>query len=101
MARKIRSSQLETRTQRLKLVPRRQPYTVRVADGVRLAYGRLETTAGSWSTQIADGKGGSTLQRFADADDYAGANGNIILDFWHAQDRARELAPWRRLRWWR
>jgi hypothetical protein len=92
MARRIRSSQVETRTQRLKLQPRRQPYTVRVADGVRLAYRRLETTAGSWSVQVADGKGGSWLQRFADADDYEESNSDTVLNFWQAQDRARELA---------
>jgi hypothetical protein len=92
VARRIRSSQVETRTQRLKLQPRRQPYTVRVADGVRLAYRRLETTAGSWSVQVADGKGGSWLQRFADADDYEEANSDTVLNFWQAQDRARELA---------
>jgi hypothetical protein len=92
MARKIRSSQLETRTQRLKLVSRRQPYTVRVADGVRLAYRRLETTAGSWSVKVADGEGGSWLRRFADADDHEEANGETVLNFWQAQDRARELA---------
>jgi hypothetical protein len=92
MPRKIRSSQLETRTARLKLAPRGQPYTVRIADGVRLAYRRLKETAGTWSVQIADGKGGSPLQRFADADDHEGANDDTVLDFWRAQDRARELA---------
>ena len=76
----------------MRLKPRRQPYTVRVADGVRLAYRRLGTTAGSWSVQIADGKGGSSLQKFAEADDHQDANDGSVLNFWQAQDRARVLA---------
>ena len=91
MARKIRSAQLETRTARLKLPPRGRPYTVRVADGVRLGYRPIGKSAGTWNVLGADGKGGSWLQRFAVADDYEPANGDTILDFWQAQDRAREL----------
>jgi Phage integrase family len=92
MPRKIRSSQLETRTARLKLAPRARPYAVRIGDGTRLGYRRLARIAGSWSVQIADGKGGASLKRFADADDYQEANGDTVLDFWQAQDRAQKLA---------
>ena len=91
MARKIRSAQLETRTARLKLPPRGRPYTVRVADGARLGYRPIGKSAGTWNALGADGKGGSWLQRFAVADDYEPANGDAILDFWQAQDLAREL----------
>ncbi len=92
MARKIRSAQLESRTARLKLAPRGRPYTVRIADGARLSYRRLKSTAGTWSVQVADGNGGSWLHRFADADDHQEANGDSVLSFWEAQDRARVLA---------
>jgi hypothetical protein len=92
MAGKIRSSQLESRTARLKLLPRGRPYTVRVADGVRLSYRRLKAIAGTWSLQVADGRGGSWLQRFSDADDHQEADGEVVLNFWQAQDRARVLA---------
>jgi hypothetical protein len=92
MVRKVRSSQIETRTARLKLPPRGRPYTVRVADGARLGYRPIERSAGTWSALGADGTGGSWLQRFAVADDYEEANGDTILNFWQAQDRARELA---------
>jgi integrase len=91
MARSIRSPKLETRTSRLKLVPRWKPYTVRVAPGVRLGY-RRKATAGSWSVIAADGKGGNWLKLFGTADDFEDANGDIILDFWQAQARARVLA---------
>ena len=69
MARKIRSYQLETRTQRLKLAIRRKPYTVRVAPGIRLGY-RRNATSGTWSVLGADGQGGSWLRRLALADDH-------------------------------
>ena len=42
MARKIRSNQLESRTQRLRLMPRRKPYMVRVSPGVGLATGEMQ-----------------------------------------------------------
>ena len=91
MARSIRSTSLETRTQRLKLPPRWKPYTARIAPGVRLAY-RRKATAGRWVIIAADGKGSNWMKAFADADDYEAANGDTILDFWQAQDRARVLA---------
>ena len=55
MARRIRSAQLETRTQRLKLAPRWKPYSVSAGPGVRLAYRRKATT-GRWSVLCADGR---------------------------------------------
>ena len=91
MARRICSSQLESRTARLKLPVRWKPYAVRVAPGVRLAYRRNEA-AGSWSVIAADGKGGSWMKGFAIADDHESANSDTVLDFWQAQDRARVLA---------
>jgi integrase len=91
MARSIRSPKLETRSARLRLPIRWKPYPVRVAPGVRLAYRRNET-AGRWSVIVANGKGGNWMKGFAIADDYEDANGNEVLDFWQAQDRARALA---------
>lgn len=91
MARNARSSQLENRTQRLKLIPRGKPYTARVGAGVRLGY-RRRTLGGRWSVIAADGKGGNWQKDFADADDYEGANGTAVLDYWQAQDMARRLA---------
>ena len=88
MARGIRASQLETRTARLKLELRRKPYMVRVAPGVRLGYRRNEGT-GTWSVIAADGKSGNWVKKFALADDHEEANGEQVLTFWQAQERAR------------
>ena len=91
MARNIRSAQLETRTARLKLELRKKPYTVRVAPGVRLGY-RRNAGGGTWSVIAADGKSSSWVKRFGLADDHEEANGEQVLTFWQAQQRARKLA---------
>jgi integrase len=91
MARRLRSATLETRTARLKLPISKKPYPARVGPRVRLAYRRNET-AGSWSVIAADGKGGNWMKGFAIADDYEEANGETVLDFWQAQERARIIA---------
>jgi site-specific recombinase XerD len=90
MARNIRSV-LETRTQRLKLAPRKKSYTATVGPGLRLGY-RRRATAGRWSVICADGAGGNWLKAFADADDFQDGNGKDVLTYWQAIDRARVLA---------
>ena len=42
--------------------------------------------------RAADGKGGSWTKKVALADDYEAADGEHVLDFWQAQDKARKLA---------
>jgi integrase len=91
MAPSIRSYQLETRTQRAKLIPRRKPYSIRIAPGIRLGYRRNEG-AGTWSVLCADGAGGSWLKRIAVADDHEDSDGKTIMDFWQATEVARKLA---------
>src|SRR5690242_867891 len=91
MARRSRSTSLETRTARLKLASRKKPYTARIAPGVRLAY-RRNATAGTWSVIAADGRGGNWMKAFAAADDFDESNGTTILTYWEAQDKARVLA---------
>src|SRR5258705_4716057 len=91
MARKTRNSKLETRTARLKLPAQRKPHFATVAPGVSLGY-RRSAGAGTWSVRAADGAGGNYLKRLAVADDFEDANGETVLDFWAAQDKARKLA---------
>src|SRR5262245_37769486 len=92
MARRPRSSQLENRTSRLKLPVRRKPYApLTVAPGIPLSY-RRNQGAGTWVVAVADGRGGRWTKGFAVADDHEDANGNSVLDFWQAQDKARALA---------
>ena len=90
MAPRLRSPTLETRAARLKQKVRRKPYFVPVAPGIALGY-RRNLGPGSWLVRCADGHGGSWSKGFATADDFEDASGDTVLDFWHAQTRAREL----------
>jgi integrase len=91
MARRPRSSQIETRTARLKLLVRRKPYYTIIAPGIALGY-RRNKGAGSWSAKVADGHGGHWLKAFAAADDFEDSDGAHVLTYWQAQDKARAIA---------
>lgn len=91
MARSVRSAKLDSRTARLKLPQSKKPVFVRIADGVSLGY-RRNSTAGTWVLKIADGKGGASTKAIGTADDFADADGALVLTFWQAQDKARDLA---------
>ena len=92
MARRPRSSRLETRTARLKLPVRKKPHDfTTIAPGIALAY-RRNQGAGTWVVRVADGHGGNWTKGFAVADDHEPANGDSVCDFWQAQDKARALA---------
>src|SRR5262245_49557051 len=91
MPQKIRSSHLETRTARLKLPIAKKPLFVRISEGVGLGY-RRNRTDGKWVVRIADGKGENREKGFAFADDYQDANGDDVLTYDQASDRARKMA---------
>src|SRR5262245_48335174 len=92
MARRPRSAKLETRTNRLKLPVQKKPHAfVTLAPGIALAY-RRNQGAGAWVVRVADGKGGNWTKGFAIADDHEDADGEHVLSFWQAQDKARVLA---------
>ncbi len=86
MARRTRSAALESRTARLKLAPRKKPYTATIGPRLQLAY-RRNKGAGVWSVKSASG-----LQKFALADDHEPANGGSVMDYWQALEKARTLA---------
>jgi hypothetical protein len=86
MARRTRSFSLETRTNRLKLAVRRKPYTAVIAPRIALAY-RRNLGPGAWSVKAPFG-----LKRFALADDFEDANGESVLTYWQALDKAKSLA---------
>ena len=89
---RIRASKLETRAARLKLPVAKKPVFAKVGPGIGLGYRRTKT-AGTWVLRVADGRGGNWTKAFATADDLVDeADGNMILDFWQAQDRARAIA---------
>lgn len=91
MARRIREPKLETRTARLKLLVQGKPYFTTIAPGIALGY-RRNAGAGTWVVRASDGHGGNWTKAFAVADDYEEANGESVLTYWQASDKARALA---------
>src|SRR5215467_15190509 len=91
VARSTRSSQLESRSGRLKLPKRGKPYWVRIARGLSLGYRRIET-AGPWIVRKATGDGANWIRNFAHADDFEESNGDGVLTFLEAQHAARDIA---------
>ena len=93
MARGPRHSQLDTRTARLKLAPRKKPYAgPSLARGVSLLY-RHNKKNGAWVVKAADGDGKSFWTKaIAEADDCAEADGEKVLNYYQATDRGKELA---------
>ena len=92
MARRIRSTALETRTARLRLPVRKKPHAFTTfAPGIALGYRRCQG-AGRWVVRVADGHGGAWIKNVGLADDYEAADNEHVFDFWGAQERARRLA---------
>lgn len=91
MARKIRNSVLENRTQRLRLPVAKKPVFVRIGPGISIGY-RRNQTAGTWVLRVADGRGGARTAAIGFADDNDDADGQKCLDYWQAQDRAKAAA---------
>jgi integrase len=85
MARRMRSSKLETRSSRLRLPIRKKPFFVTIAPGVAVGY-RRNAGPGTWSTRA------QWLKKIGLADDYEVANGETVLDFWQAQAKSLALA---------
>ena len=90
MARAIRKTSLENRTPRLKLPIERKPVFVRIAPGLSLGY-RRNQVAGTWVMRIADGKGSASTKAIGTADDFEEADGDVLLNYWQAQDKAKSL----------
>jgi integrase len=91
VARHTRATSLETRTVRLRLPVQKKPHYTALAPKIALGY-RRNQSAGTWVVRVADGHGGHWTKGFAVADDHEDADGEHVLDFWQAQDKARSLA---------
>lgn len=100
MTRKVRDSNLETRTARSRLKARKAPYFRLIRPGMHLGYRKLASGPGTWLVRRYDKEGQKySLENLrADgqlviADDFADANGIEILDFGQAQTAAQVKLP--------
>src|SRR3546814_5883832 len=90
MARTVIDKRLAKREQRLRLAPQKEPYWMMLNEGEHLGYYRGFRVA-KWVARFRLPQKGAPYQRITlgEADDYADADGQIILDFKQAQDAAR------------
>lgn len=90
MAKNIRAQPLESRTARAKLKQSGQPYYASIGRGLHLGY-RKGQKGGVWvlRRRLDDRY---LVETIAAADDHADADGQGVLDWFQAQDRARILA---------
>ncbi|MBT4077149.1 MAG: hypothetical protein HOM14_17360 [Gammaproteobacteria bacterium] len=91
MARAARDNRLNNRTNRLKLDVGKR-YYLAISEGLSLIYRRTGKNFGTWSSRIKHSDGKDKMIRIGPADDYQDADGENILSFPQAQEKAREYA---------
>ena len=90
MARTLKDTRLETAEARRKLKPRGKPYWRLIEEGIHLGYRRLDKgRSGTWIRRSYEGDQQYITERIGTADDNSNADGDTILNFKQAQDRAR------------
>jgi len=89
MPRSARTTKLETRSARAKLLARSAPYFLKVAKGLRLGYYRSRGGAGTWIARRYRGSGQYETTALGVADDTTAADNLAVFDFWQAQDALR------------
>jgi hypothetical protein len=96
MARRVKDQSLDSREARRKLKVSGKPYWRSIGTGLHIGY-RKGKTGAVWV--IRQYLGGRTykLETIAEADDFLDADGKDILDFWQAQEAARNLRQRRSL----
>ena len=89
MPRRLKDTQLDNRTARLRLKPRAEPYWRRISRTCHLGYRRNRTLGGKWVARRYDGSRYSK-RTLGLADDELEADGLTVFDFTQAQELARQ-----------
>jgi integrase len=90
MARRVKDRTIESREARRKLKVSGKPYWRAIGQGLHVGY-RKGKTGGAWVIRRYLGNQTYQVETIAEADDILDANGNEILDFWQAQEVARQV----------
>jgi integrase len=86
MARTLRDANLGTREARLRLAVRSKPYYRLIEDGLHLGYRRLGGRSGTWCVRRYVGAQSYAVEALdAVADDFADADGKMVMSFKQAQ----------------
>lgn len=88
MARTLRDAKLDTRSARLKLRSRREPYWRSLSEGLAIGF-RRGAKGGTWIARHYSTENGRRYQALGTADDVAHADGEHVLSFSQAQDVGR------------
>jgi len=88
MARTVRNPKIDTRSARVKLAERREPYWTVISAGSALGY-RRGAKGGTWIAKFRDADGKRHLESLGAADDARDADGLSVFSFSQAQERAR------------
>jgi integrase len=88
MARAVRNTKIDTRSARLKLAERREPYWTVISEGCALGY-RRGTKGGTWIAKYRDETGHRHHESLGAADDARDSDGVSVFTFSQAQERAR------------
>jgi integrase len=92
MARRLRDKDIETREARGKLKASGKPYWRTIGKGLHLGYRKGKRTS-VWVVRRYQGEQTYKVETIALVDDREDANGDTVLDFWQAQEAARNLRP--------
>ena len=92
MARRVRDKDIETRAARADLKPRGKPYWRSVGKGLHVGY-RKGQRGGAWVVRRYLGEQEYKVETISAADDVEDANGVEVLNFWQAQEAARNMRP--------
>jgi len=90
MARRVRDRAIETREARRKLKASGKPYWRAIGKGLHVGY-RKGKRSGVWVVRRYLGDQNYSMHTVAEADDVLDADGKDVLDFWQAQEAARNL----------
>jgi integrase len=88
MARTIRNAKLNTRSARLRLTARREPYWTVISGGCAIGY-RRGSRGGTWIGRFRDDAGRQHYEALGATDDARDADGLSALSFAQAQKKAR------------
>lgn len=90
MARTPRESKLDSRTARLKLKPRRDPYWRVIVPGLYIGYRRLADSSGTWVVRRRVA-GRYAIDRFGIADDFSADDRVAVFTYAQAIEKARRV----------
>jgi integrase len=88
MARTVRNPRLNTRSARIKLVARREPFWMVISEGCALGY-RRGRNGGTWIAKFRDETGRRHYEAIGAADDVRDPDGLSVLSFAQGQEKAR------------